>query len=190
TQTVNLLLAGVDVTNLDGPAFEVVSAESVVIDLENDTSNHLAEGTRRSGAQAVSAVVSSASDLKINGEGDLTIRANTGDGVWVEAGLAITGGTIDVMAQGDGIGAVDYIVLGAPDLTIISDGAGMTSTMTVDPDLGYISIAGGSYTIDAVGDAIAAGSDLYIYAGEFEVTGGGANVSADSSRVSLPWQRG
>lgn len=182
TETVRLLFDGVDVTNLRGPALEIAGAKSVVIELVSGASNHLVDGA----GSSAKAVISSTADLKIIGDGDLTIRANSGDGISVEAGLAITGGTIDVMAHGDGITAVDYIVLGAPDLTINSDGAGIMSTMTGDPDLGYISIAGGSYTIDASGDAITAGSDLYIYAGEFEVTTGGASVTAGRTGAALP----
>lgn len=180
--TVTLLFDGVDITNLRGPALKIESAESVVIELAPDTSNHLVDGV----GSLADAVVSSAADLKINGDGGLTIRANSGDGISAGAGLAITGGTIGVMAHEDGVVARDYLVLGAPDLTINADGTGMMTTRADDPELGYISIAGGRYTIDVAGDAIVAGTGLYIYAGEFEFTTIGASVAASPSGVDLP----
>ncbi len=184
---VTMQLDGVDITNRLGPAISVRGAEKVVVDLVTNSVNHLADGMYPSSGRGSSdAVLFSVTDLKIVGDGGLTIRANSGDGILSLAGLAITEGKIDVRAQADGVTAVDYMVLGAPDLSIKASDDGLRAIRMGDPGLGYISIAGGSYTIDSGGDAIKAGTDLFIYAGEFEVTNGGASVGTGSSGRALP----
>lgn len=184
---VTMQLDGVDITNRLGPAISVRGAEKVVIELAMNTANHLADGAYpTSGTSSNHAVLSSVADLKIVGDGGLTIRANSADGIFSLSGIAITGGTIDVIAEVDGVTALDYIVLGAPDLSIIAADDGLHVIRADDPKLGYISIAGGRYTIDTGGDAIKAGTDLLIYAGEFEVTNTGANGSTGSSGGRLP----
>lgn len=171
---VRLILQGATIISQSGPAVMVASAGRVTLELAAGTSNRLSYWEEGAHSTETSALFS-VSDLKVVGTGSLTVESNRGDGIVSEAGLTIATGSIRVGAEGNGLRATDFVVLGAPDLVIDAAEDGIRSG-TAEPqrsisgtDLGYVSIAGGTYQINAGADGIAAETDVLIYAGDFEI---------------------
>lgn len=185
---VRLVLHGATIIGQSDPAILVESAGKVTMDLASDSANLLADGGMDSNPSG-RGVLFSASDLKVVGQGSLTVETNRGDGIVGEAGVTLATGTIRIAAAGDGLRAAGYVVLGAPDLGIVAGGDGIHSgpgELRQPPAetsvLGYVSIAGGTYVIDAGGDAIHAETDVVIYAGHFRTTSNTESTQFEETR--------
>jgi len=185
---VNLILDGVDVTCLTGPALHVVNAGNTTLTLADGSTNTLTDGATYVSVDAESgepnAAVFSADDLIIEGTGTLVVTANYNNGVQSKDDLDIAGGTMIVNAVNDGIKGKDSITVADADIRITAGGDGMQSTNEDEAERGIILIASGILDIDAGEDGIQAATDLTILDGDITIVT--ADGSSDTSSSPQP----
>ena len=190
TETVELILDGARISNRSGAAIYVVRAEETLITLAPDSVNEVdGGGTSTSdgeGADSVGAAIFSADDLRIDGEGELTVRSPYGNGIQCRDDLEIAGGGLLVVSAQDGVKARDSIAVRACSLTIDAGADGLQASQNEDPEKGTILIESGTILIDVGGDGIQAETDLTVRGGEIVVTAGGGHVNAAEIH-RVPW---
>ena len=173
-----LILNGVDITNTDGAALAVLSADEASILLADGTLNQLMDGSAYVFPDAETdepnATLYAADDLTIAGTGELDVTANFNDGIASKDGLVIASGTIRVAATDDGIRGKDYVVVEDGDLTIDAGGDGIKSDNEEDAERGYVQVNGGVVDIVAGDDGIQAATDALIMGGDVVIDAGDA----------------
>jgi len=188
TETVKLILNGVDITCSKSAPIYVFNAEKTVIALADGTENYVTDGDSYIFADSTSdepnAAVFSKDDLTICGNGSLTVNANYNNGIQSKDDLEITGGNITVNAVNDGIKGRDSIAVKDTNITVNAGADGMQSNNDEDSEKGYISIESGTINITAGEDGIQAETSLIISGGNITISSGGGSVNgskADSS---------
>lgn len=171
---VQLVLAGVDVNNPQGPAIFVKNADKCFVTLAADTANALADGADYAlaeGEDEPNAALFSKDDLAINGTGSLSVTGSYRHAVNSKDDLVITGGVLAVSAVEDGLRGKDCVKVKDGSFAIEAGGDGLRSSNDSDATRGFVSIDGGSFDIDAGNKGINA--ETYV-----RVAGGALNVDA------------
>ena len=130
---VQLILDNADITNADGAAIAVMSAETAIVILADGSVNTLADGATyvfAEGEDEPNATLYSTSDLTITGEGALYVQASYNDGIASKDGLVIDSGDITVEAIDDGIRGKDYVVVSDGTLDITQEATASRPTTT------------------------------------------------------------
>jgi len=178
TETVTLILNGVDITyDVSAPVY-VANAEKVVITLADGTQNTVTDGATYyypDESDEPNAAIFSHDDLTINGNGALTVNANYNNGIASKDDLKIVSGTITVNAVNDGIKGKDSVSIKDGLITINAGADGIQSTNADEEGKGYILIEGGTFNITSALDGIQAETDLQITGGDFTITSGGGS---------------
>jgi hypothetical protein len=188
---VQLILDEANITNTDGAAVAIMSAETAIVILTDGSVNTLTDGavyTLAADEDEPNAALYSKSDLTIAGSGSLVVYGNYNDGIASKDGLVIDGGDITVAAVDDGIRGKDYVVVNDGTLDVTAGGDGIKSDNEEDADKGFISMAAGSLSVTAGGDAIQAVTDVLITGGDFFISAGGGSASslaADQSAKAI-----
>lgn len=170
---VKVVLNQVNITSKTSEPLVVEKADEVILVLADNTVNYLADVSRTiQDSDKYSAVLSSKSDLVINGEGTLKIDANYRHGIKSSDDLKIVSGTIEVEAVEDGIIGKDLLGIRNGAFTINSKDDGLKANNDEDTEKGNIVIEGGSYVITTGNDAVQAENGLYIYGGDFNIKTG------------------
>lgn len=165
-----LSLEGVNITNSEGPAIDVLVDKKTTVVLANNSQNYLTDGS----ANPKKAALQSKSELIFNGSGTLTVTGNKRNGIHSDDYVQINSGTIVVSsAVADGIHC-DYFILNGGTLNITASGDG------VDGDTGYIEINNGNITVNvATADAKGLKCDSIITINGGNIT---VNNSGDQSK--------
>lgn len=183
---VQLVLDNADITNTDGAAIAVMSAEKAVVILADGSSNTLTDGATyvlAEGEDEPNATLYSASDLTITGDGTLTVYGYYSDGIAGKDGLVIDSGDITVVAVDDGIRGKDYVVVNDGDIDVTAGGDGIKSDNDEDPELGYIIVADGVIDVTSADDGVQAATDALITGGTLTITAGTAGSSEETGRA-------
>lgn len=183
-EDVKLTLNGVEITNSNGPAIYVESANTVVISTVLDTKNTLTDGKTYvyNGDEDVEGAIYSKDDLVLEGEGTLIVNGNKGDAIVCKDDLKINSGTYIITSKDDGIRGKDSLYILDGTFTIHAEGDGMKSTNDTDTTKGYVKIENGTFTITSTLDGIQAETKVLISNGTFDITtGGGSNNSSDQT---------
>ncbi len=186
---VRLVLNGVQIQALDGPAVCVRQADKVILSLELGKENMLSDSEAHSVEE--DAAVYSKDDLVINGEGSLTINGSYLDGLKSKDDLKIVSGSLKINAKDDGLIGKDCIVIQTAQMEIEAGGDCIKSSNDSDAEKGYVAIQGGTYRLTAQNDGIQAETNLLICGGTFTILSGGgssAAVTADRTQQSRPGQ--
>ena len=164
-------------TSADADAAEAKASEAATA---SDTATDAATDDT---TDVASAALYSKADLTITGTGSLTVDGTYEDGIHSKDGLVITGPSLIVNAADDGIIGKDYLVLvdGTVDVTSVDTGFG--SDNEDDADRGWLSILGGSITVDTGDDAIKAENALAIADGTVVVTASEEAVEAANIKI-------
>jgi hypothetical protein len=204
---VTLILSGASLTNADGPAIDITSADNATITLAYGTQNSVADGATyaSTGTDDPDAAIFSRDDLVIDGMGSLTVTAKYKDGISSKDDLTITSGTISVTAAKHAIKGRDSVVVSSGVITLNAGGDGIKATNDEDATKGYVNISGGTInTTSAVGieaetaltisggsitttvtdKGLQAGTDITISAGTVGVTNtgpAGRGIDADGN---------
>ncbi len=185
--TVRLILDGVNIHCSNSAPIYVSDAKNVVIVLQEDTDNYVADGASyvlEAGTDEPNAAIFSKSDLTILGDGSLTVNGNYNDGIASKDGLIIKSGTINVSAVDDGIRGKDYLVVRGGDVTLNVGGDGLKSDNAEDVTRGYVSVESGVIAVTSGGDAVQASTDVIIAGGKISLTSGGGSNSSLGADVS------
>ncbi|MGH1505988.1 MAG: carbohydrate-binding domain-containing protein [Acidimicrobiales bacterium] len=183
---VEIILNGADITNADGAAIAVMSAETAIVILADGTSNTLTDGATyvlAEGEDEPNATLFSKTDLTLAGAGSLTVVGNYDDGVASKDGLVIISGDITVDAVDDGIRGRDYVVVEGGDIEVTAGGDGIKSDNDEDPERGYIAIADGVIDVTSADDGLQAATDALVTGGTLEISAGATGTSDDARGI-------
>ena len=171
---VELILNNVSITNSDGPAIYVESADNFYLQLVG--SNTLVATT----SSDYNGAIYSKDDILIYGDGSLDITSNI-DGIVGKDDLQIDGGKFTISAEDDGIVGKDSVKVtgGVFDITAGGDGF-KTSNETEKGDAEF---TGGTFTINTGSDGLQIIANLLISGGTFDITAGnGSGTTSTSSQ--------
>jgi len=180
---VKLVLDGVDISSATTSPLAITAADEAVVILakgaKNTLSDAVAAGSDDEKPDAPTATLFSADDLTIAGTGSLTVNGKSNDGIASKNGLVILGGSVTVDALDEAIGGKDYLVIDDGTLSVTAGGDGLKSNEDKPGELGWIRFDGGTATIEAVSDGMAA-------EGSVTVTGGTVDVAKSEGGVQAP----
>jgi hypothetical protein len=138
----NLIMNGVSITNLDGPAIDVQSGKKCTVLLNTGTFNTLTDGSSYATTEEdEKAALFSEGPLEFKGDGNLTVKSLYKHAICSDDNVDIQGGIITISgAVKDGIHTKGYFEMsgGALDLTTTDDG--------IECEGGYVLISGGAIT--------------------------------------------
>ena len=145
---VRLILNGVSITGLQGPAIYEKQADKLIVTLAEGTENTLTDGPVLTDADdTIGAALYTEDDLSINGSGSLTVNGTQKHGIQSKADLIIANGSIAVNAVLDGIRSRNSVLVLDGEISVIAGGDGIASTRTDADGKGWIILAGGTVTI-------------------------------------------
>lgn len=184
-EDVQVILNGATITSDTDAAVSITEADEATVIVADGTENTLTDGSTRDEDvdDVANAALYSKADLTITGTGQLTVDGTYEDGIHSKDGLVITGPNVTVEAADDGIIGKDYLVLvdGTVDVTAVDTGFG--SDNEDDADQGWLSILGGSVTVDTGDDAIKAENALAIADGTVVVTASEEAIEAANIEI-------
>ena len=161
-QIVHLILNGVDVRSVEGPAIHVVSAGKVIITLAENTENVIRDSGNYKNNEKCNAAIYSTCDLTINGEGSLFVYGYYKDAIHTKDLLKIIGGNVYLQAKRNGLRGNDGMVVMPNILTIESEGSGLQTTNANQEGKGMLSICGGDISITTGEYGMVSVADVHI----------------------------
>lgn len=181
TEKVKLVLNGVSVTCLTGPAVFIRQApKKAILYTAAGSVNLLSDGTdytvadeeQTEGGVYPNACVYACDDLKLDGEGILQVVGNADKGINTKDDLEIAGGTLIVISPGTAVRGNDSVEMsgGTVTLTVTDEGDGLKSAQTEKDGKGWITVSGGHLYITSIGDGISAATDLTVSGGTLVIT--------------------
>lgn len=167
------------------PIYVEAIGDEVQISAKNGTTNTISDGTSHTdtyvdsdgNTNTVNGAIFSRDDLKLKGKGTLIVNGNTEDGIVCKNDLKIWNGNITVNAADDGIRGNDSVRIGDPDaadyssLSVTvntnngSSGGDGIKTNSDEDGKGYVTINGGTITIDSSDDSLHCGGDMQLLGG-------------------------
>ena len=175
-----LLFDGVDVACSDDACLRVDKADKVFLTLAEGSENRLngpVVFSDTAAADGTDGVIYAHDDLTINGDGSLTVNSWYRHGVVAKDDLVITGGTLAIRSQADGIRANDSLRLCSAAVTVEAGDDGIA----VSGEGGYFYMESGSLSVTSEDDALKAVGALTILGGELALTPVGDGISSDTS---------
>lgn len=176
---IQLVLDGVNITNISTPAIYVKSADKVfVTTTESENTLSVTDTFTTDGDTKTDAVIFSKDDLVLNGVGTLNIKS-TDNGISSKDDLRVTGGTLNIESTSDSIEANDSVKIGGGIITLKSQKDGIHCENKEDYKLGAVYIAGGTISIEAADDGIQ-GTSLIIEDGMIDIENTGNSFQYDA----------
>ena len=170
---VSLILDGVDITNLSGPAIYIRQAQDARITLAEGSSNKVTSGTEADmsahSADSSGAAIYAEDDLDIEGPGALEVRGYINNGIATKDDLDIHSGTITVLAANNGIRGAKSVEIKGGEVTVTAGNDGVKSSSAKKEGKGFITVSGGTLTVAAEGDGISAETELTVEDGVITV---------------------
>ena len=175
-----LLFDGVTLNCSDDACLRVDQADKVFLTLAEGSENSMTGPVVFSAAaeaDGTDGVIYAHDDLTINGSGSLNVTAWYRHGIVAKDDLVITGGTIAVKAQADGVRANDSLRVCGASLTVEAG----DDAVVVAGEEGYLYVESGSFALTAEDDALSAVGPLTIAGGDFTISVVGDGIGSDSS---------
>lgn len=184
---VHIILDNASITNADGPAINVESADEVVIYTNSGTTNTVSDGSSYSatGEDDPNAAIYSKSDLTLAGEGTLNVNGNYQNGITSKDGLVIASGTYTVKAQNNGITGKDYVDILDGTLNVeATEGDGIKSTNADEDGRGWTRLQNGTVTLSAGDDGFKAEKELEIDGGKLTISQSNEGMEGQSITIA------
>lgn len=185
TDTVVLVLNGVNITNQSGCAIHIKKAEKAYIVPYNNTKNILADTSNYEFDAddtdgEPDATIFSKADLIISGSGTLDIDANYSSGIKGKDEVMLTSANVILDTIDDGIKGRDSLTIKDSDITVTAENSAIKTTNDED-GLGDMVLSGGNFNIECNTDAFNCKSNLTVESGTFKINAGDDAFHADST---------
>ncbi len=197
---VELDLTGAELSNSSAaPIYVKQIGDEAIIVAKNGTTNTISDGTNHSDTnsdgEVIAAAIYAEDDLKIKGQGTLTVNGKYQDGVATKNDLKVYNGTINVNAVDDALRGGDSVTIGNDTDTDFStlnitlkttagDGVKANDTDTASGK-GFITVNGGKVNVTAFSDGMHASQALNINGGDITVKTTGSSSSTNTSSKGL-----
>jgi len=162
---IQLVFKNFSLTNKDGVAIYIKSADKVFITLADGTENNLSDGgsyTATDGDTTLDATLFSRADLTINGSGSLNVKGNYKHAIVSKDDLVIVDSSIEVEANNVGLNGKDCVKIQNAEISVVAGTDGIRSDNSEDTNRGFIYIYSGKIKINAANDGIQAQTLLQI----------------------------
>lgn len=166
---VKIILDDVNITSADNAAIYVASADLVVLEAAEGTTNYIYDSYTYSDDE-INGTIYSKDDLVITGTGTINVVSNGEDAIVSKDYLMIENVTLNIESEDDGIRGKDYVVIDNATINIDAGGDGIKSTVDDDEDLGFVVIADSIITINAEDEGIQAGSNVVLEGNTLDIT--------------------
>ena len=194
TEVVELILAGVSITNQISAPLYIESADKVTVELAEGTENTLTDAKVYAfpeGEDKPNACLYSSEDLTIKGTGTLTVNASYNNGIGTKNDLKIEGGTITVTAINNAIKGNQSVKIEGGSLTLSGEDA-IKSDSLVEGEGTIRIMTGATVSITAGDDGIQAtsnvtieeGASVTVKAADQDVNCDGTTTIADGALIS------
>ena len=164
---VQIVLNNAHLSNADGPAILIRSADKVFLTAAEGSENSISDGSGYSlteGDTAVDAAVFSKADLTLNGSGSLSVTGNTKHAVVSKDDLVVTAKNLSVSSAASALTGKDAVTLSDASVSITAGTDGIHSE-------GTVTVLGGSLTVRCGDDAVHAD-------GRADIAGGTVTLDA------------
>lgn len=178
---IHIVLNGIALSSLNGPAFYVKSADKVFVTLADNSENSLSDGSNYdfdSVDAKADAAVFSKEDITFNGSGKLKVTGNYKHGIVSKDDLVITGGDYEITAQKVGMCGKDCVKIGGGKIYIDAGSDAIRSNNDTDENCGFVYISSGQLELISENDGIQAESSVKIEGGDIKIKSGGGSENA------------
>ncbi len=175
-----LVFKGADISCSFGAPVYIKESEKTIIELSAGSENTVTDNRKRT-TEDPNAAIFSHDDLKIIGEGSLTVNGNKNNGITSKDKLTIEGGVITVNSENHGIRGKDRLKIEGGAITVTAGTDGLRATNDTEADRGEVLIEGGSINITAGDDAIYAYNMVNIVGGNIVIDTDNNAVKAENS---------
>lgn len=187
SEQVELVLAGLELTNPAGPAIYCDSADKLFLTVKEGTTNHIKDGTgypASAETDGPNAAIYSDDDLTIRGTGSLKVTALYNNGISSKNDIKIKEVTLTVDAYNTGIRGKESVTVSSGKLTIKASNDAIKATEEVEEGKGFVTIEGGELTLTAGDDAMQAATVLTVSGGKISASAGGKLTNAPTENVT------
>lgn len=207
TAIVQLNLTGLELSNSTmAPIYVENVGDECVIAAKSGSVNTISDGTSHTDTYVnsdgetvtIDSAIIARDDLKIKGQGTLTVNGNTADGIVCKNDLKLWNGTINVTAVDDAIRGNGSVKIGDADDTDYStlkvtatatNGDGIKSGSTETGE-GIVLLTGGTVNVTSYGDAIHGAQELTVNGGTITLTTTCPSTSSGGSSSGGSWGPG
>ena len=179
-----LVLMNLDLSNSNGPAILVGSADKVIITVPEGTESTLSDGAAYTvvyDESEVDAAIFSKDDLTINGTGTLNVTSNYSHGIVGKDDLVIYQTNVNVNAVGNGLQGKDSLLLIDCSVTAKAGNDALKSNNDEDEDKGYVYISNSNITAEATDKGIVGEKLVYIESGNINVKSTDDSIHSNST---------
>lgn len=179
-QVVHLFLSGVNIKSVTAPAIHVESAGKVIITVEKDSENTLADGSKYVG-DVSDACIYSQCDLTINGSGNLSVSGYYKDAIHSKDFLKVLGVTLFARAKDDGLHGNDGVLINGADISLETEKNGIRTTKSGKVTKGNIEITDAKLSVIAGEHALNASRSIYMVSSKAFLKGVMSNSKAGNA---------
>lgn len=172
---IQLILDNATITNQNGCAIYIESADKVFITSKQGTKNTISDGSNYSTEDADGSVFSRA-DLTFNGYGELTVNGNTKHGIVCKDELVIVDTTLKVNATNVAINGKDCVKIKNATLDLSAGSDGIRSDNAEDTTRGFVYVESGKISITSGNDGIQAETIVKIQTADINIVSGGGSA--------------
>ena len=171
---VTLILDNAHITCLNDSALYVAQANKLKLVAQAGTENSIISGTpetmEKHNENSSGAAIYSEDDLDLEGTGSVQIFGYINNGITCKDDLTVQGGNVTVVAANNGLRASESVQFEAGNVTVTAKNDGIKTTSAKKEGKGFIAVLGGTVTVAAEGDAIAAETDFNMMDGTLMLT--------------------
>lgn len=184
---VNLILNGVNIeSSTSGPFFGANGKINIILNSgSQNVFTDAAAYVYAAGADEPNACLFSKRDLTISGSGALTVNGNYNNGIGCKSDLEIKDGNITVNAANNALKGNNSITVTGGTLNVKANDDGIKSDSTDGEGYGVATISKGNITIDAGGDGIQATTEIRISDGTTTITSNEDAINCTAGSVTI-----
>ncbi len=189
---VQIVLNNAEITSKKNSAVYVKNAEKTIITLAEGSKNTLTDAkkyTYGNKKDTYEGAIFCESNLSINGNGQVIVKANHGNGISSSKDLKIAAGIFNITSEKDGIYAAEGISIKNGSYIVNAGGNGMAAG-TKDKNKGFVGIECGNFTVTSGNDSICTCGNVYIINGSFTATAGSGSILSSDSKKWGKWSDG